>query len=179
MFSSNLSTHAGCWSLKTVFMILIYLPRPINGHNTIMRKGRLAVLFLVSIFPKTLKTHSQVKSLLSEPLYSLHCDYLTYLFLITDTDCSLFLPHHVVTELPTRVVKVHTKWGINRPNFERCFHVERPIFWKYVKNWNIYTNHSPVIWRKVVRGRRVTLPAESTLPSVQYTTKTSCPVWQS
>ena len=52
----------GCWSLQTVFMILIYLPRPINSHNTIVRKGRLAVVFLGSIFPK---------SLLTEPLYLL------------------------------------------------------------------------------------------------------------
>ena len=52
-------------------MILIYLPRPINGHNTIMRKGQFAVLFLGSIFPKTLKMHSQVKSLLTESLYLL------------------------------------------------------------------------------------------------------------
>ena len=61
----------GCLSLKTVFMILIYLPRPINSHDTIMRKGRLAVVFLGSIFPKTLKMHSQVRSLLTEPLYLL------------------------------------------------------------------------------------------------------------
>ena len=52
-------------------MILIYLPRPINSRNAIMRKGRLAVVFLGSIFPKTLKMHSQVKSLLTEPLYLL------------------------------------------------------------------------------------------------------------
>ena len=80
-------------------MILIYLPRPINSHNTIMRKGRLAVVFLGSIFPKPLKMHSQVKSLLTElNFYTyLHCDYLTYLFLITPTDCLLFLPHHAVT----------------------------------------------------------------------------------
>ena len=61
----------GCWSLKTVFMILIYLPRPVSNHNTIMRKGRLAVVFLGSIFPKSLKMRSQVKSLLTEPLYLL------------------------------------------------------------------------------------------------------------
>ena len=61
----------GCLSLKTVFMILIYLPRPVNSHNTIMMKGRLAVVFLGSIIPKTLKMHSQVKSLLTEPLYLL------------------------------------------------------------------------------------------------------------
>ena len=36
-----------------------------------MRKGRLAVVFLGSIFPKTLKMHSQVKSLLTESLYLL------------------------------------------------------------------------------------------------------------
>ena len=52
-------------------MILIYLPRPINSPNTIMRKGRLAVVFLGSIFPKTLKMHCQLKSLLTEPLYLL------------------------------------------------------------------------------------------------------------
>ena len=52
-------------------MILIYLPRPINSHNTIMRKGRLAVVFFGSIFPKTLKMHSQVKYRLTEPLYLL------------------------------------------------------------------------------------------------------------
>ena len=52
-------------------MILIYLPRPINSRNTIMRKGRLAVVFLGGIFPKTLKMHSQVKSLLTKPLYLL------------------------------------------------------------------------------------------------------------
>ena len=36
-----------------------------------MRKGRLAVVFLGSIFPKTLKMHSLVKSLLTDPLYLL------------------------------------------------------------------------------------------------------------
>ena len=36
-----------------------------------MRKGGLAVVFLGSIFPKILKMHSQVKSLLTEPLYLL------------------------------------------------------------------------------------------------------------
>ena len=33
--------------LLTVFMLLIYLPGPINSRITIMRKGRLAVVFLV------------------------------------------------------------------------------------------------------------------------------------
>ena len=47
------------------------IPRPINSRNTIMRKGRLAVVFLGSIFPKTLKMHCLVKSLLTEPLYLL------------------------------------------------------------------------------------------------------------
>ena len=56
---------------RLLFIILICLPRPINSHNTIMRKGRLAVVFLGSIFPKSLKMHSQVKFLLTEPLYLL------------------------------------------------------------------------------------------------------------
>ena len=61
-----------------------------------MKKGRLAVIFLGSIFQKTMKMHSQVKSL----IYTyLHRDYLNILFLITHTDCLLFLPHHAVTEL--------------------------------------------------------------------------------
>ena len=47
------------------------IPRPINSRNTITRKRRLAVVFLGSIFPKTLKMHCQVKSLLTEPLYLL------------------------------------------------------------------------------------------------------------
>ena len=44
------------------------IPRPINSRNTITRKGRLAVVFLGSTFPKALKMHCQVKSLLTEPL---------------------------------------------------------------------------------------------------------------
>ena len=35
-------------------------------------------------------------------------------------------------------VKVRPKWGINRPNFERCVHVEWPIFWKYVKKFETF-----------------------------------------
>ena len=129
-------------------------------------------VFLDSMFPKTLKMHSQVKSLLTEPLYLLALR-LFDIFISNNTHRLL-----VVSTTSTRAVKVRPKGGINRPNFERCVHIERPIFWKYVKKWNIYTNDSPVIWRKVVRGRRVTLPAESTLPSVR-TIKKSCPVWQS
>ena len=55
----------GCWSLSiTVHVIDQYMSRPINGPNTIMRKSRLAVAFLDSVFLKTLKLHSPVKSLL-------------------------------------------------------------------------------------------------------------------
>ena len=46
-------------------MLLIYLPKPINSRNTIMRKGRLVVVILGSIFLKTLKVRSQVKDLLN------------------------------------------------------------------------------------------------------------------
>ena len=42
----------GCWSLKTVFMILIYLPRPISSHNMITRKVQLVVHLLVTCFQK-------------------------------------------------------------------------------------------------------------------------------
>ena len=69
----------------TVFMLSIYLPRPINSRNTIMRKSWLAVVFLGSIVLKTLilnKMYSQVKFLLKTSIdyICLHCDYLTYLF---------------------------------------------------------------------------------------------------
>ena len=65
----------GCWSLITVFMLLIYLSRPIISRNTIMRKVRLTVFFLGSIFPKTLKKHSQVK-------YHLKTSIRTYIAII-------------------------------------------------------------------------------------------------
>ena len=38
--------------LLIVFMLLIYLTEPINSRITIMRKGRLAVVFLVQHFFK-------------------------------------------------------------------------------------------------------------------------------
>ena len=47
-----------------MFIILIYLPRPINSRNTIVRKGELAVVFLGSIFLKTLNMRSRVNCLL-------------------------------------------------------------------------------------------------------------------
>ena len=143
-------------------MILIYLPRPINSHNTIMRKGRLAVFFLGSMFPKTLKMHSQVKSLLTEPLYLLTL-LLFDIFISNNTHRLL-----VVSTTSTRAVKIRPKWGINRPNFERCVHVERPIFWKYVKkNWNIYTNHRPVIWEKLSEVGSPSQPSQLYRASVQ------------
>ena len=52
----------------------------ISSCNTIMRKGRLAVVFLGSIFLKTLKMHynSQVKSLLKTSKLTYIVDSLTY-----------------------------------------------------------------------------------------------------
>ena len=77
-----------------MFMLLIYLPRPINSRNMIMRKGRLAVVFLGSIFPQTLKMHSQVKSL-QKPLYLLISRLFEYfisnnihrLLVVSSTSC--------------------------------------------------------------------------------------------
>ena len=40
----------GCWTLITVHVIDQYLSRPISGPNTIMRKGRLAVVFLLGLW---------------------------------------------------------------------------------------------------------------------------------
>ena len=57
------------WNL-TVHVIDQYLSRPINDPNMIMRKGRLAVVFLDCVFLKSLKLQSRVKSLLN-PLYLL------------------------------------------------------------------------------------------------------------
>ena len=128
-----------------MFMILIYLPRPINSHNTIMRKGRLAVLFLGSIFPKTLKMHSQVKSLLTEPLYLLILRLFDIfisnnthrLFVVSTTSCRYRAQNN---GRPERSKSVQ-----NEELTGQTSNVERPIFWKYVKkNWNIYTNRSPV-----------------------------------
>ena len=133
-----------------------------------MRKGRLEVVFLDSVFlggkhsgkisPKSLCTY-------------LHCDYLTYsISNNTHTHCLFFLPH-LVTELKkTTNQRFCPNWGNDRPNFERCVYVDWPIFWKIRKKyWNIYTNHNLFIRRKVVPGRKVTLTAESTLSSVCMT----------
>ena len=74
VFSSNLLTHPVFHSVENIpevvdnitvlHVIDQYLSRPINGPNTIMSKGWFAVVFLDSVFLKTLKLHSQVKSLL-------------------------------------------------------------------------------------------------------------------
>ena len=42
-------------SFITVHVIDQYLSRPISGPNTIMRKGQLEVVFLDSVFLKTLR----------------------------------------------------------------------------------------------------------------------------
>ena len=142
-----------------------------------MRKGRLAVVFLGSIFPKTLKMHCQVKSLLNLYTYlRIHCNYLTYLFLITHTDCLLFLPHHVVYRAQNSARPERSKSVQNEELTGQTSNVAFMFVFTFTvkirkKVWNIYTNHSSFIWRKVVRGRRVTLPAESTLPSVRIQQK--------
>ena len=74
----------------------------INSRNMIMRKGRLAVVFLGSIFPKTLKMHSQVKSLIKKTSILTYIAIIYHiLLLITHTDCLLFLPY-AVTKLNGR-----------------------------------------------------------------------------
>ena len=76
----------GCWSLITVFIILIYLPRPINSRNTIVRIGKLAVVFLAgNIFLETLNTHSRVKSLLKTSTLTYIAIIWHILFPITHT----------------------------------------------------------------------------------------------
>ena len=135
-------------------MLLVYLPRPINSRNTIIRKNWFAIVFLGSIFLKTLKMHSQVKSLLKILYTYLHCDFLTNfisnnthrLLVLSTTSCRYPAQNNAG---PTRAVKVRPKWGINRPNFESCIDIERPIFLKIrQKKLNIYTNHSPVYMEK-------------------------------
>ena len=132
----------------------------------IMRKGRLEVIFLDSIFFE----NTQVKSLLKTSILTYIAIILHILFPITDTHCLLFL-RHLVTELKiTTNQRFRPNWGNDWPNFKRCIHVDRPIFWKISKKyWNIYTNHNPFIRRKVVPSTRVTLTAESTLSSVCMT----------
>ena len=71
--------------------------------------------------------HSQVKSVLTEPLYLLT---LRLFDICISNNTHRLL---VVSTTSTRAVKVRPKWGINRQNFERCVHIERPLFWKYVK----------------------------------------------
>ena len=157
----------GCWSLKTA----------INSHNTIMRKGRLAVVFWGSIFPKTLKMHCQVKSLLTEPLY----------FLITLRLFDIFISNNTHRLLVVSITSCRYR-AQNNGRFDRSKSVQNEeltgqtsnvafmfafmfTFKTCKKNWSINTNHSPVIWRKVVRGKRVILPVESILPSVRTTKK--------
>ena len=120
----------GCWSLITVHVIDQYLSRPINGPNTIMRKGWLAVVFLYWVFLKTMKLHSQVKSLLKTFILTYITIIWHILFPITPTHFLLFLPH-LVTELK---ISARPTWRNDRTNFERCVRVDRPIFWKIHKN---------------------------------------------
>ena len=168
IFPSNLPMNEcrkhirGCWSLNiTLHVIDQYLSRPINGPNTIVRKGPLAVVFLDSVFSKNTETPFSYK-ISPKHLYTyLNCSYLTYSF-SNNTHCLLFLPH-LVTEL-----KITTSGSVQ--NEERCVRVDQPIFWKIRKKyWKIYTNHNPFIRRKVVPSWSVTLTAEPTLSSVCMT----------
>ena len=87
--------------------------------------------------------HSQVKSLLIEPLYLLTLPLfdifilITHRLLVVSTTSSC---HYRAQNngRPRVVNKVRPKWGINRPNFERCVHVEGPIFWKHVKKFETF-----------------------------------------
>ena len=51
-----------------------YLSRSISGPDTIMRKGRLAVVFLYCVFLKIMKLHSQVKSLLETSIFTYYIE---------------------------------------------------------------------------------------------------------
>ena len=56
---------------------------PIDSRNTITRKGRLAVIFLSNMFPKTLKMNSHVKFLLKTSILTYIATIWHILFLIT------------------------------------------------------------------------------------------------
>ena len=130
-------------------MILIYLPRPINSHNTIMRKAQLAVVFLSSIFPKTLKMHSQVKSLLTESLYLLTFR-LFDIFISNNT-------HRLLVSASTTSCRYRAQ-NNGRPERSKsvqneeltgltsnvAFVLDGQCFENTWKIWNIYTDHSPV-----------------------------------
>ena len=83
----------------TVYVIDQYLSRmSINGPNTIMRKGRLAVVFLDSVFPSKNTETAFSGKVSPKHLYTyLNCSYLTY-SISNNTHYLLFLPH-LVTEL--------------------------------------------------------------------------------
>ena len=148
-----------------------------------MRKGRLEVVFLGSIFPKTLKMHCQVKSLLTESLYVLTLRLFdifisnnTHRLLVVSTTSSRYWAQN--NGRPERSKSVQTE-GLTGQTSNVAFMFAFMFTFKIRKKiWNIYTNHRPVIWRKVVRGRRVTLPAESTLPIERPYNKECCPVWE-
>ena len=155
------------------------IPRPINSRNTIMRKGRLAVVFLGSIFPKTLKMHCQVKSLITEPLYLLKLRSFDIfisnnthrLRVVSTTSCRYRAQNNGRPERSKSVQNEELTCQTSNVAFMFAFMFTFKI---RKKIWNIYANLSPVIWRKVVRGRRVTLPAEWTLPSVRTTKMLPC-----
>ena len=135
-----------------------------------MRKGRLEVGFLDSVFFGGGGGNTQVKSRLKASVLTYIAIIWHILFPTIHTHCLLFLPH-LVTELKiTTNQRFRPNWGNDRPNFERCVCVDRPIFWKIRKKyWNTYTNHNLFTRRKVIPGRRVTRTAGSTLSSVCMT----------
>ena len=139
-FSQCRKETRGCWSLITVFMLLIYLPRPINSRNTIMRKGRLVVVILGSMFLKTLKVRSQVKDLLNTSILNyLHCDYLTYihtLLVVSTTSCYSWAQNNGRPAVKVRPKM--RKWPVKLRTFETFVQIIDPF-----------------IWRKLVPGRRV------------------------
>ena len=120
--------------------------------------------------------HCQVKSLLNEPLYLLtlwlfdiFISNNTYrLLVVSTTSCRYRAQNNGRPERSKSVQNEELTGQASNVAFMFAFMFTFKI---RKKNWNIYTNHSAVIWRKVVRGRRVTLPAESTLPSVRTTKK--------
>ena len=114
--------------------------------------------------------HSQVKSLLKTSICTyVHRDYLNILFLITHTDCLLFLPL-AVTELKIMADLSHQSVQ-NEELTGQSSNVAFMLNGQFLKIRNIIQFIALLIWTKVVPVKRVTLPAESTLPSVRMTKK--------
>ena len=119
-------------------MILIYLPRPINSHNTIMRKVGSRSSFLVVYFQKHWKC-IQVKSLLTEPLYLLtlrlfdiFISNTTHRLLVVSTTSCRYRAQN--NGRPERSKSVQNE-ELTAQTSNVASMLNGPIFWKYVKQF--------------------------------------------